>query len=82
MNTIIHNTVHVLLALTLAAAAAGRHHQDQGPVRRPGRAAAAAAVLRSDQALPEGLGLQHDDDLGVSGRTGGRAGDGACLPRC
>ena len=54
MDTIVHNTVHVLLALGVAAAAAGRHHQDQGAVRRPGRAAAVAAVLRPHQALPKG----------------------------
>ena len=60
----------------LAAAAAGRHRQDQGAVRRPGRAAGVAAVLRPHQALPERLGLQHHDDLGVPGRAGGRSGDG------
>ena len=30
METIVHNAIHVLLALALAAAAPGRHRQDQG----------------------------------------------------
>ena len=76
METIVHNAVHVAPGARLAAAAPGRHRQDQGPVRRPGRAAGVAAVLRPHQALPERLGLQHDDDLGVPGRAGGRPGDG------
>ena len=76
METVIHNTVHVLLALGLPPLLLGVIAKTKAAVRRPGRAAGVAAVLRPDQALPKGLGLQHHDDLGVPGRAGGRAGDG------
>ena len=55
-----------------APASRGRDHEDEGRLRGAGRPSGPSAVLRPRQARPEGVGVQHDDDVGLPREPRGR----------
>ena len=75
MDAIIHNLIHIVVVLTLPPLLVGVITKSQGIVCRKGWPAGAATVLRLDQARSKRIGVQHHDDLGISGRAGGGFGD-------